>query len=369
MNKKLLVAALGLAFAGIAQAQTNVVLYGRIDTAIQSTNSPNGRVSKIVGSESGTRWGMKGTEALAGNLHANFQLESGFNSDDGSLQGGLFNRIATVGLSGNFGAVDLGLKDSPLFNVLDMADPFGSSYSASPNYMQWLATNNGRGYSRRYSNQVSYTTPNFTGFQAQAMYALGENNTIPGTTKTRGDTFGFNATYLNGPIYVGAAYNRTKEDGSFNTPFTGAVSGVVPHKIKAVAGSFDFTVVKLFGAAYTDKRSAAPANGNVNVDQRVYWVGLDVPLTPMSRLDFTIGKVNDRTSPNRDARQYGLGFFHDLSRRTTLYTSYGNIKNDNVVFNSATTSVGSGYTSGGLTNSLNRQGKSSSFDFGVVHRF
>jgi predicted porin len=356
-----------LAFGGLAQAQTSVVLYGKVDAALQSTNSLNGHVWNLAGSESGSRWGVRGTEALGNGWNANFQLESGFDTSTGALSGsGLFNRIATVGLKSNrFGAVDLGMKDSPMFNVLDLADPFGTATTASPNFMLATASNNGRGYQRRYSNQVSYTSPNFVGLQAQGMYALGESNTATSTTRTLNDTWGVDVTYNNGPLYLGAAYNRTKDGSGFTSTPPFAINSTTPHKYAVAAGSFDFRVVKLFGAFYTEKRAGTTLTSEIR--QRVYWAGLEVPVTSVGRIDLTAGRVNDKTGADRDARQLGIGYFHDLSKRTTLYTTYGNIKNDNVAFSTGGTSTG--FSTGGSSGTLNSNGKASSFDFGVVHRF
>src|SRR5690606_19947579 len=110
MKKTLLAAALLAGFAGAAQAETSVTLYGIIDTGIgynkvdipgtaTTAGYKHSRVGMINGVQSGSRWGLRGTEDLGDGLRAVFTLESGFDSSDGDqAQGGrLFGRQATIG--------------------------------------------------------------------------------------------------------------------------------------------------------------------------------------------------------------------------------------------------------------------------------
>src|ERR1700755_2713127 len=126
MKKLVMAAAVIGAFAGAAQAQTSVTLYGIADGDLRFDHTNLGTLKSIgSGGESGSRWGIRGTEDLGGGLKANFIFEQGFQLDDNSVaQGGvgggasagfggtstaphngvngssrLFSRIATVGLS------------------------------------------------------------------------------------------------------------------------------------------------------------------------------------------------------------------------------------------------------------------------------
>ena len=74
--KKSLVALAVLATTGAALAQSNVTLYGRIDTSIGS-NKLNGvsTTQLFSGNLSSTRWGVRGSEDLGGGLKATFKLE------------------------------------------------------------------------------------------------------------------------------------------------------------------------------------------------------------------------------------------------------------------------------------------------------
>src|SRR3546814_20283597 len=102
----LLAVALAAGFAGVAQAETSVTLYGLIDAGIgyNQVKGANGdkasRIGAVDGVNSGSRFGLRGTEDLGDGLKALFTLEGGFSPNNGeSSQGGrLFGRQATVGL-------------------------------------------------------------------------------------------------------------------------------------------------------------------------------------------------------------------------------------------------------------------------------
>lgn len=82
----------GFEFAAPAFAQTSVTLYGVIDEGFDYTNNVLGSHNYALqsGLAQGSRWGLKGAEDLGGGLRAIFQLENGFNVNNGRLlQGGL----------------------------------------------------------------------------------------------------------------------------------------------------------------------------------------------------------------------------------------------------------------------------------------
>ena len=87
--KKLVIAAAVLgAFAGTAQAQSSVTLFGVVDTNITHINaSGNPEGSRTFEDNSGinsSRIGVRGTEDLGCGLKAGFWLEAGINSNNGS---------------------------------------------------------------------------------------------------------------------------------------------------------------------------------------------------------------------------------------------------------------------------------------------
>ncbi|CAE6705513.1 Outer membrane porin protein [Paraburkholderia nemoris] len=85
-----------LGATSVAHAQNSVTLYGIIDTGLTYVSNDGGSksISMSSGNESGSRWGLKGSEDLGGGLKTIFQVENGFNSTNGKLGQGsrLFGR-------------------------------------------------------------------------------------------------------------------------------------------------------------------------------------------------------------------------------------------------------------------------------------
>jgi len=231
MKKSLLaLAALG-AFAGAAQAQSSVTLYGVIDAGVdyvssaQAENVTNGgkRFSLSSGVMQGSRWGVRGTENLGGGLKAIFTLENGFDVVNGRFnQGGAeFGRQAFVGLSGDFGTVTIGRQYD---SVADFVSGFAAgsqwgTYAAHPGDFDNF--NN----SFRVNNSIKYTSPNNGGLTYSALYSLGG---IAGEFQ-KNRVWSVGAGYANGPIALGAAYlNAMNPNLSLygNTPQSGTESAI-----------------------------------------------------------------------------------------------------------------------------------------------
>jgi predicted porin len=126
-----------------------VTLYGIADGDLRLDHTNIGTLKSVdSGGESGSRWGIRGSEDLGGGLKANFIFEQGIDITDnsspqGSIGGGasggfggsstqnhsstgsrLFGRISQVGLAGPFGEVKFGRGYNPVFLVQATADPF-----------------------------------------------------------------------------------------------------------------------------------------------------------------------------------------------------------------------------------------------------
>ncbi len=105
MKKSLLALAVLSAFAGVASAQSSVTLYGIIDMNLQRNDPKAGGAASTTGvnsgHQSGSRWGVRGSEDLGGGLSAVFTLEGGYSGDTGLQgQGALFGRQVWAGLRG-----------------------------------------------------------------------------------------------------------------------------------------------------------------------------------------------------------------------------------------------------------------------------
>lgn len=181
-----------------AMAQSSVTLYGIVDAAVVHTTKQVGgsKIAVDAGQMATSRWGMKGSEDVGGGLKANFTLEGTLINDTGAaglgFGGGtpagtttsLFDRQATVGLSGGFGSVNLGRQNILGVDSIGLADPISLAHAGTNPNVAFSALNagalysdygtNGGGSALRQNNSIKYLTPTMSGFGGALMYGFGE---------------------------------------------------------------------------------------------------------------------------------------------------------------------------------------------------
>jgi predicted porin len=339
MKKSLLaIALIGAVVApAAALAQTNVTIYGIADVGISRVNNGTSRLTSMdSGILNGSRLGFRGSEDLGGGLSASFQLENGYSVDNGTLrQGGrLWGRQAWVGLNGGFGSVRLGRQDNPIHRALDAIDPFGTGLAGN-------IENVFNGYDSRSDNVVSYLTPTVGGFFGQLAYGFGE---VPGSTSA-GRLLAGLAGYKQGPFNIQLAHHNQ------NIVTAGAAAG--NDKTTMLGGVYNFDVAKLH-LAYAQNRG--DRRGVATTDSHDMMVGVTVPVGPGTVLGSFVRKEN-RLGLRPSSDQLALGYTYSLSKRTTLYTSYGRIHND------------AGGTLGPDGSTVASGATASVFDVGLQHRF
>jgi len=222
MKKSLLTFGVLSTFAGAAQAQNTVTLYGLIDAGITYTNNQDGNKNfqATSGAVNGSRWGLKGSEDLGGGLKAIFQLESGFSITTGKLGQGSreFGRQAFVGLSSDqAGSITLGRQYD---SVVDYLAPL--SLTGTPNGGTQFAhpfDNDNLDNSFRISNSVKYQSVNYGGLKFGGLY--GFSNDAGGFATNRAYSLG--ASYNYGPMNVAAGYMQLNNSGTTRNS-SGAVS-------------------------------------------------------------------------------------------------------------------------------------------------
>ena len=358
--KKSLIALAVLATAGVASAQSSVTLFGIVDATLQVGNgSGAGSSDKTQLGNSGyngSRLGFRGTEDLGGGLSASFWLEAGVTNDDGrgaatntnnqatggavagigGGQGLTCNRRSTVSLAGGFGEVRLGRDYTPQFWNLTVFDPFGTNGVGTT---QTLKSSLGGPVTVRASNSMGYFLPrNLGGFYGQVQYYLGENNQTGAATEDDGKGAGLRLGYAAGPVNVALAFSSTNYA-------TGDI------KTTNIGGQYDFGVAKVMAHYNRDRVSAA-----ASVTQTGYLIGGLIPVGAGEiRLAYSRSKNNAAVSARTN--KYAIGYVHNLSKRTALYTTFARVSN-----------------SGGAAQALNgavtaANAKSTGYDFGVRHSF
>jgi predicted porin len=208
-----------------AFAQSSVTLYGAVDDAITYVNNQGGAANTYLrqGNLYASKWGLKGTEDLGGGTSAVFDLQNGFDPNTGAFQssGLMFNRQAFVGLQNvNAGTVTLGRQYTPYYQFvgpLTGSNWLTGATGAHAGDIDSLDT------TLRTNNAVVYTSPNFNGLKASAMYALGG---VAGSTGS-GQSISGALSYANGPLSGALGYLRvdnTQSTSGFASTSTATLS-------------------------------------------------------------------------------------------------------------------------------------------------
>ena len=394
------VAVLG-AFAGSAMA-ADVTLYGKIDLGLQYQHLDNGttetdQFKETSGQNSGSRFGLKGTEDLGNGYKVGFVLENGFSADDGKMGQGsrLFGREAQLNVSGDFGTLGFGRMGSlssglGSFNMnsfMAMSTGWGDQASKLSNF----------GLNRdRYDNTVVYKTPSFAGFQVAAQYSFKMDGQEEVHTRANQRYAALGATYKNGPFAAGLIVDSIFNTNTAKETNTEDTLGVT------LGASYDFEVVKVFGLAQygqnenkfgalknrgyvaystTSDDAAAAARKTVytqdeGVTGYMLQLGVTAPvlggtayatvnytdaetdsdnvLKTVANGNFTAADKATRDIGSQDFTGYGVavGYTYPFSKRTYVYTyaGYNELKTEEA-------------------NRADVKEKNTEFGFGLVHSF
>ena len=330
MKKTLIALAVLSSVAGIASAQSNVALYGRLDAGL---GKAFGGQSQMIGNYKETSmWGVRGQEDLGGGLKASFNFEQGVNIEDGALTGGAagaWNRAAWLAIGGGFGEFAMGRMTTAQNRTMGTFDLNGTTNNTSALKNLGLDADGALGGNRA-NSQFLYTSPKLSGFQARAAVVMKQDKAAPaaGAADTRKGSYQLAASYKNGPLSLGAVVQSKMAEGANHR--TGY----------ALGARYDFQSF-LVSALYTQDESKTTGKG--------FGLGISVPLGAWV-VGAQVARITDNPNPARDgATAYELFANYHLSKRTMMYAGYGGL-------NSA------GKVAKGTTGS-------STFGMGLVHRF
>ena len=375
-----------------AGAETPIVLYGVVDTGLSyvhiSRDTLDGRLALSTsqlgldtGVQSGSRWGMRGSDNLGGGWTASFVLEGGLSSLTGeAAQGGrAFGRRAVLGLSqDNYGDLVTGRQTTISTNYFGNIDPLALSFGQANMGASFGSVN-----TVRYDSLAQYQTPTWSGLQAGIGYSFNTGasgfyaSDGSGDVAPKSDYFGTNANmraltvaaqYSQGPIGLAVSYDRAFAAGqvpaSVGEGSVANTDGAAP-TAWIVGATYDFKVVKLaaaFGRAYDGAFSGnGPGNGlsgsgletetggagvlfQSGFDSQSTMVGLTIPFsgpgtqfmlswqtqTPKGRLADTPGFATQSI--------FGAAYTYGLSKQTNLYF-WGSYGHNFQMFSTAKSSV------------------------------
>ena len=302
MKKTLIALAVLGAAAGVAHAQSNVTIYGIVDTGFIKESGSDIKMGENVNN----RIGFRGVEDLGSGMKATFELEKRFELADGTLKQSNgykddhkttdWDGAANVGLKGDaWGAVRLGRVNELTTETIRKMDPF-YQYGVASMFLSGQR-------SARISNTVRYDSPNWSGFHFGASYSLGGNtnhDSIKGAmvavdaAGADNDGYAVSLGYDNGPLALVGNWSRLADSNKSYTWNLGAAYKFGPARI-----SLAYEQTKNKGWKLGDAYSAKPGSGMVDEEQskQQNW---------LLGLEWTLG-------PGR------LGYTYNLSKRTSIY--------------------------------------------------
>ena len=363
MKKSLVAVAVLGVFAGSALA-ADVAIYGVVDLGLQYQNTQfemdpwfmGGDAIDLdkdswgleSGSNSGSRWGIKGSEQISEDLTVGFQLEQGFNADAGDYadEDRFFNRESRLYIQtpygeigmGRMGALDSGLGS---YDMMEAASAFGTGWGATIG----ASTNILRGMGDRMDNTITYKSPEFGGVTILAQVSL--SPTSEGK-ESSSDSDRYYALGVKGQwnaleaAMVVSSVDYARDYANIN------MFGNFPNNSKVVTGyvAYDcgFAKTTLSAQYYDDMRKSPLAfntgDGGLNDDfdedfvnfaSKGYGVmlGTTIPLAGgkfLASVGYADYEATLDSGYALDAINVGVGYEYPLSKRTFVYTGAGYTK-------------------------------------------
>ena len=319
MKKSLIAFAVLSAFAASASAQSSITVYGILDAGTAYTTNQNAagdsKTSLDAGNMGTSRWGFKGVEDLGGGMKASFGLEATLGNDVGTAGGAggtpLFDRLATVGLSGDFGAVNLGRLTNLELDAVASTDPMGIAFAGTnPNVMFATHNNgafygaygtNGNGAAARQNNSVKYQTVDFSGLSASLMHGFGEK----AGNSTASSYSGLSGMYTDKTsLWAHVAYSTSK-----NTLATETMTSLF------AGAKFKTGALTLKGTFSNTKLDTS----NRKID--VVGLGVDYAMSPTTTLVGAYYNIKRSGAASGKADQFTGMAKYAFSKRTTVYAA------------------------------------------------
>ena len=374
MKKSLFAIAAVTAFAGAAQAQSSVTVYGLLDMGIGGGNLRSQQATAITNStgfavqqqaQSTGRLGFRGTEDLGGGTASFFTFETGLSpnatSNSSSLLSAFNIRQAFVGLSQKgLGRMSMGTMQTTIHDVVGSTTAGannnlvgdllytvnGTAGGISQSTTGTYGMTSGQSYTVRANNMVKFATENMAGFQGNAMVIYqGTDTNQTGATaggQSQNTGYGLGVNYTWQKLFLTANYQSFTNQITANNPGTStaaptmvifgaaqsATTGTnVNDNQMYIAGTYDFGILKAF-AGYVNRKASAVSNELYFQRYTAQQVGVTAPLTKTVNMFASVSTGSWENTgfdvASAKVNGYQLGSNYILSKRTNLYAIFGN---------------------------------------------
>jgi predicted porin len=362
MKKSLFALAAVSAFAGAAQAQSSVSVYGIYDGGFSQKNTKetttagaqtNSQAGGFTGSESASsRIGFRGVEDLGKGLSANFNLELGFNAGTGEVTTATSSntanttgatqgsdtgvRTATIGLGDKrLGSIAIGRQLTGMHAILAGDVWGGNNMVGDMTYSDFASTSNGAGatangrvnsVATRSSNMLTYTSPTVAGFSLRGDWG----NTVATSSNYPGIQYavaGAYATYTYGPITVKGGQVQAKSNEALTAANPYAASKTTINGANVMYRAQGLTVQYTIGNNKTEAISATATTLSSGVRAQKlsasYQVGAFTPFVQYGIGGTEATRTASAANTSTEDKALQVGVEYSLSKRSNLYAAYG----------------------------------------------
>jgi predicted porin len=352
MKKSLFAIAAVTAFAGAAQAQSSVTVYGILDVGFTGRSETlstgrnqvktNSTAFNGTGNETTSRLGFRGTEDLGGGTSAFFTAEFQLYPTDtrlsGNTNGGLLNRQTFVGLAQKgIGRGAIGTQYTPIHLAISRNDPgqqnnvLGDVVYAPTNTQG--AAQNSASYTVRQTNSLTASTENIAGFTVSGMY-VNNNSSTSTNSNANQQGYGLAVNYVWKKLNVDLVSQSFKSENQTLGVRTPAalpsgfdINGNNITDTQMYAGAmYDFGMLKAY-AQYVNRKATSGVNSNNYVKRSAQNIGVRGNITPKIEPWAMIGSGSFKAfgdgGPTSNFTGWQVGSNYILSKRTNLYAIYG----------------------------------------------
>jgi predicted porin len=264
---------------------------------------------------------VKGESDIGGGSKAFGKAEIGFGPADGrGFAASSWGRTGIVGVSGGFGAVQLGMDWSPYDNAFNEAMDYNHFSALAAAWGGGVHNDNGNdaANSGAVVGHVQYTTPTVGGFNALIMYAPSKNTTTGNNTSYT--SLGVN--YGAGPLAISAAMETVP---TANSAPAGATAGDGNNTTAyVITVGYNLGVATVYGAYENAK-----ANGAANLSATDSGTAIGVKI-PMGSVEFSLGWAGEETTGDVKSKRsaYAAQVLYSLNKQAKAYFGIRSSKDD-----------------------------------------
>lgn len=338
--------AAALAAPGLAAAQaSSVEIYGRANLGIDNYRATGGTGADFKGRtriyDGASRLGFRINEGLGGGMWAFVVMETGVNMDTGNTNGqanvlnantaGWASRDSYVGLGGGWGDVRFGRQSIYWSNGV-LAQTGANYINTDVPWASGVILGRVQGPVARQSNVLSYNSPTIGGFNASLSYSPNSEAAGAGA-ETDARILGATGRYTTGALRAQIDWARnqgaTSTTGAPRTEVTGWKGGIG----WAYAAGSQISV--LLGRVQNEGFTQAGFSTAGDRIKQAWWAVNFEHLIGQAALYAMYGNLREASGcgvaggcDNTGARAYTLGAKYFLSKRTGVYASWNQTRNE-----------------------------------------